>query len=77
MHATLKERKRKMNILKLKGKMVEMGVSAENLATEINVDRSTLYRKLKSGESFTVGEVQKIIAVLDLTRDETHDIFFS
>lgn len=66
-----------MNILKLKGKMVEKGVSAENLATEIDVDRSTLYRKLKSGESFTVGEVQKIITALDLTRDETHDIFFS
>lgn len=65
-----------MNIPKLRGKIVEMGYSVESLAAEIGIDKSTLYRKLDNGEKFTVGEAQKIKAVLDLTSDEAGAIFF-
>lgn len=64
-----------MNILKLKGKMVETGHSAETLAVKIGVDRSTLYRKMENGEKFTVGEAIKIIDVLGLTDSEASSIF--
>jgi predicted DNA-binding protein (UPF0251 family) len=49
----------------------------ENLANHMEIDRSTLYRKLTDAEKFTVGEVQKLKDVLGLTTDEASDIFFS
>lgn len=64
-----------MNILKLKGKMVETGHSTEALAAKIGIDRSTLYRKMENGEKFTVGEAIKIIDVLGLSDCEATSIF--
>lgn len=66
-----------MNIPKLKGKMVEEGYSVDTLATEIGIDRSTLYRKLESVEKFTIREAQKIKEVLHLTNNEASAIFFN
>lgn len=66
-----------MNILKLKGKMVEKGFNVESLASRLDIDRSTLYRKLESGEKFTIGEVQKIKTILDLSSEEASAIFFA
>lgn len=66
-----------MNILKLRGKMVENGYNVEALAAELDIDRATLYRKLNEGEKFTIGDALKINAVLNLTKDEAHEIFFS
>lgn len=65
-----------MRILKLRGKMVEGGLNAENLAAKMGIDRATLYRKLNDGDKFTVAEAKKIKTILNLTRDEAHDIFF-
>ena len=65
-----------MNIPKLKGKMVERGINVETLAAKIGINRSTLYRKLESGEKFTVGEAQTIKEVLNLDKDEAVAIFF-
>lgn len=65
-----------MNILKLKGKMVETEHTMDGLALEIGVDRSTLYRKMECGEKFTVGEVQKIKMALSLNNEELTSIFF-
>lgn len=72
-----KKGKRDMNILKLRGKMVENGYNVEALAVALDIDRTTLYRKLNDGEKITIGEAQKINTVLNLTKDEAHDIFFS
>ena len=66
-----------MNILKLKGKMVEKGFNVETLAANMNINKSTLYRKFDtSGEKFTVGEALKIKDILGLTNDDARDIFF-
>ena len=47
-----------MNTRKLKAKLVEKDVSIADLATILNVDKSTVYRKFnKSGEAFTVSDV--------------------
>ena len=66
-----------MNIQKLKGKMIENGFNVERLASEVGVDRSTLYRKLNEGEKFTIGDVIRIKAVLGISNEEASDIFFS
>lgn len=65
-----------MNVRKLKGKLVEKGFNVETLANKINIDRSTLYRKLNECEKFTIGDAQKIKDALSLTNDEARDIFF-
>jgi DNA-binding Xre family transcriptional regulator len=65
-----------MNVLKLKGRMVERGMNVERLAEKISIDRATLYRKLNKSENITVGEAQRIKDALELTREEASVIFF-
>jgi DNA-binding phage protein len=66
-----------MNIRKLKGKMVEKGVSVDTLASDMGMTRSNLYRKLSEKGNLTVRDAQKIKVSLNLTGDEARDIFFS
>lgn len=67
-----------VNINKLKGKIVECGLTVEKLAEEINIDRSTLYRKFNNkGETFTIKEANQIAKVLNLNISEVNAIFFS
>ncbi len=61
--------------MKLKGKMKENGMTQEGLAAAIEIDRSTLNRRLKTGEDFTIGEANRIVSVLMLTADEALSIF--
>lgn len=67
-----------VNINKLKGKIVEKGTNITQLAKIINVDASTLYRKLSNnGATLTIREADLIVKFLDLTVDEANAIFFS
>lgn len=67
-----------VNVKKLRGKMVEHGISVEELASIMNIDRATLYRRLeKDGESFTIKEADSIAKALNLSADEANSIFFS
>ena len=67
-----------MNVLKLKGKIVENGLSVSKLAVELDINESTFYRKLDNGGmSFTVGELMKITDILKLNRNEFNNIFFN
>ncbi len=51
--------------------------SSKSIVAEgIGVDRSTFYRKLKSGESFSIGQAQKLAEVIPLTSEEAIEIFF-
>lgn len=65
-----------MDILKLKGKMVEKGFNVERLAKHMGVDRSSLYRKLADSKKLTIGDALKIKDALGLTNDEARIIFF-
>ena len=67
---------RLVNVPKLKGKMVEMSVSAENLAGRMGINVATLYRRFNDSDSFTVKEVRQIAEILKLTADEVDAIFF-
>lgn len=65
------------DVAKLKGKIIEKGLNQTTLAQKVGMDRSTLNRKMKTGEAFTIGEANKIAIILKLTRDEAMAIFFA
>lgn len=65
------------NIAKLKGKIVENGLNQKTLAEATGIDRSTLNRKMKNAEAFTIGEANRIVTILKLTKDEAVAIFFT
>lgn len=67
-----------VNVNKLKGKIVENGLTIEKLANSIGLDKSTLYRKLNNqGETFTIREANLICKELKLSGQEATVIFFS
>ena len=66
-----------VDILKLKGKIVEKGFNVERLAKSTEVSKHVLYQRLKKSEDFTVKEVVAIANVLDLSGEELNAIFFS
>lgn len=56
---------------KLKAKVVENGMSMDELSRAVGISRDTLYRRLSSGAgSFRVAEAKKISEVLHLTSEE-------
>ena len=65
-----------MNINKLRGKIVEQGLTVADLADEIGVDKATLYRKLKN-ESFSIKEAGRISKTLGLSGEDATAIFFN
>jgi len=67
-----------INVNKLKGKIVENGMSIAELAEKMNIDKSTLYRKLDpDGGSLLISDANKIVEILNLGIDDATAIFFS
>ena len=64
-----------MNINKLKAKIVEKGMNVETLASLVDIDRSSMYRKLNNFEKITIGEARKIASALELSDEEATKIF--
>lgn len=64
-----------MRANKLKGKIIEKGLSVEYVAEKMGIDKTTFYRKLREFERFTIGDVQQIKDILELNSQETCDIF--
>lgn len=65
-----------VNLERLRQTMAEKSMSVKDLSDSINVDMTTVYRKMKAnGESFTVGEMHKIVEVLNLSPTDASDIF--
>jgi putative cro-like protein len=63
---------------KLKGKIVECGLSVSQLAEIIGVDKATLYRKINSdGSNISVNEAVKIARALNLSLKDVNAIFFA
>jgi len=68
----------KVDTAMLKGKIVERGITQEELARRIAIDKSTFSRKMKSdGLNFSIGEMHEIADSLELTKDEASKIFLS
>ena len=67
-----------VNVNKLRGKIVEKGMTVNELADKIGIDRATLYRRLNTGgESFLIREADAITKALSLNCDEATAIFFA
>lgn len=65
-----------INVNKLKGKIIENNMTVESLASKMNIDRSTLYRKLKNdGDTMLIKDAIRIVEVLNLTCEDAIDIF--
>lgn len=67
-----------INTAMLRQRMKEKNIGPDQVSAKMGIDRATFYRKMKSGGvKFTVREIQRIIAVLDLTDAEAAQIFFA
>ena len=53
------------DMAKLKGKIAENGLNQMALAEAAGMDRSTLSRKMKNAEAFTIGEANRICKLFD------------
>ena len=60
-----------------KAMLVERGISIERFAEQINLHTSTLYRKLREPDSFTLRDMRAIKDALDLSDDALVSIFFN
>ncbi len=66
-----------VNVNKLRGKIVENGLNMSTLAIKLEIDRSTLYRKINSeGDKLTIKEANEIVEILNLDSKEAMTIFF-
>ena len=66
-----------VNVNKLRGKIVENGLNMSTLAIKLEIDRSTLYRKVNSeGDKLTIKEANEIVEILNLDYQEAMAIFF-
>lgn len=61
---------------KLKGKVAEQGMTMTAFAKEIDLNYSSLYRRLEGQTFFTVADVEKITRVLHLENEDIVNIFF-
>lgn len=67
-----------INTNKLKGKIVEKGLTVPILAEKMDMTPSTLYRKLSNnGDTMLVKDANKIVSELQLSADEAVSIFFA
>lgn len=67
-----------MNVLKLKGRIVEKGLTLEAVADSLGVDRSTLSRRLSDdGNKMTIGDARKLVDLLGLSPEDAVSIFFT
>ena len=55
----------------------EKGISIPILAKSLNMDKTTLYRKLKNnGESLTIKDIHNICDCLELSSEQAMMLFF-
>ena len=66
----------KVDVAKLRGKIVEKGFTQEQVAKTLPVDKSTFSRKMTNGAGdFSITEMHGIVDCLSLTREEAKEIF--
>ena len=68
--------KEELTGMKLKGKIIEKGLSVKIVAERMGLDITTLRRKLKDLKRFKIGEAMMIAQILGLSKKELSDIFF-
>jgi predicted DNA-binding protein (UPF0251 family) len=66
-----------LNAFKLRAKIVEQNITMEELAKQIGISTTTLYRKVKYPLRLTLLEVIKLKDILGMTDKEAIDIFLA
>ena len=66
-----------INYGKLLGKMKELGFTQEVLAPRIGISKGTLSAKFNSKTAFTATEIADICRVLDISKLDIGDYFFT
>ena len=66
------------DIRKLKSRLVENGLTQEQMAQHLRVSEGTVSRKMTGGGlDFSIGQVHEIASLLSLTGAEVVEIFFA
>ena len=65
-----------MNITELRVEMIRAGKNIEDIAQELGVTPSTLYRKMDGKSDFYLNELKTIKKVLNLSFDDMKRLFF-
>jgi DNA invertase Pin-like site-specific DNA recombinase len=60
---------------RFKAQVVLSGKTYQEIAKELGVDQSTLYRKINADGNFTRSEINALIDILDI--ENPQDIFFA
>lgn len=60
----------------LKAKIVESGYKMGHIASVANMDRGSLFNKIKGKHEFKASEIDALTKLLNLTRNERDKIFF-
>lgn len=66
-----------VDVNKLKGIIVERGKTQSEVAEAIGINKSTFYRKIDNPNKFNLGEVYRMVSVLNLSDDEAKHIFLN
>lgn len=61
---------------KLKNAIDKKGYSMQDIASDIGIDRATLYRRIKNN-ALRISDIQKIAEKLSLTGEEAKNIFLA
>jgi DNA-binding phage protein len=62
---------------RFKAAMIIAEKTIDDIARELGVDKSTIYRKISSDGNFTREEMNKLIPLLNLSNEEVKEIFFA
>ena len=65
-----------VNTNKLRGRIMEQGLTIGSLASMIGISPSTLGRKIKNQADMTLGEVEAIRSILKIPPDRVMEYFF-
>ena len=67
-----------VNLKKFKRILKQKNSSIQQVAEDLSVNKSTIYRKLQNnGESFTIKEINTIVNNLNLSKEDIINIFFA
>lgn len=66
-----------VNINKLRGKIVERGMTIASVADAMGIHKSTFYRKLSGDCPITIMDADRLTEILQLNAEEAGAIFFS
>ena len=62
---------------KFRGKVVSEGLTIADVAGRLNINPTTLHRKISGESEFTRKEIQQLRAILNMSAEEIDAIFFA